>query len=43
MLPDTNFYYSKYDKTYYHELCTLANNIITLIWQKFYSEMEKSL
>lgn len=28
------------DKTYYHALCVLANNVTTLLWQKFYSEMQ---
>ena len=40
MLPNANFYISKDDKAYYHALCVLANNVTTLIWQKFYSEMK---
>ena len=27
------------DKAYYHALCVMANNVTTLIWQKFFTEM----
>jgi hypothetical protein len=27
------------DKAYYHTMCVLANNVTTLLWQKFNSEM----
>lgn len=27
------------DKPYYHTLCVLANNLTTLLWQKFFQEM----
>ncbi|APC91177.1 MULTISPECIES: Rossmann-like and DUF2520 domain-containing protein [Francisella] len=39
-LPNANFCISKNDKAYYHAMCALANNVTTLIWKKFYSEME---
>lgn len=28
------------DKNYYHALCVMANNFTTLLWQKFFSEMQ---
>ncbi len=28
------------DKPYYHALCVMANNFTTLLWQKFYNEMQ---
>lgn len=29
------------DKPYYHAMCVLANNVTTLLWQKFYREMSE--
>ncbi len=28
------------DKNYYHAMCVMANNFTTLLWQKFFSEMQ---
>ncbi len=28
------------DKAYYHALCVLANNFTTILWQKFFAEMQ---
>ena len=29
------------DKSYYHALCVMANNCTTLLWQKFFGEMQQ--
>ncbi|MBK2257646.1 2-dehydropantoate 2-reductase PanG [Francisella philomiragia] len=39
-LPNANFCIDKSQKAYYHAMCVLANNVSTLIWQKFYTEMQ---
>ncbi|MED7788638.1 DUF2520 domain-containing protein [Francisella sp. 19X1-34] len=39
-LPNPNFSIDKQEKPYYHAMCVLANNVTTLIWKKFCSEME---
>ena len=31
---------NKNDKNYYHAMCVIANNFTTLLWQKFFSEMQ---
>ncbi|EKD91581.1 MAG: hypothetical protein ACD_29C00481G0001 [uncultured bacterium] len=31
---------NRVDKNYYHALCVMANNFTTLLWQKFFSEMQ---
>lgn len=38
-LPNTCMCIKKADKPYYHALCVLANNFSTLLWQKFFTEM----
>lgn len=38
-LPNTCMCIKKTDKPYYHALCVLANNFSTLLWQKFFTEM----
>ncbi|ASG67837.1 stilbene synthase [Francisella halioticida] len=39
-LPNHDFSIDKQSKPYYHAMCILANNVTTLIWKKFCSEME---
>jgi len=39
-LPNPHYYIDRKDKSYYHAMCVLANNVSTLLWQKFYVEME---
>lgn len=31
---------NKNDKNYYHAMCVIANNFTTILWQKFFSEMQ---
>lgn len=40
-LPNRCFSIKIADKPYYHALCVLANNFSTLLWQKFFTEMNK--
>jgi hypothetical protein len=39
-LPNKQYHINKNEKAYYHALCVIANNFTTLLWQKFYREME---
>ena len=39
-LPNPHFAFSRADKMYYHALCVMANNFTTLLWQKFFNEMQ---
>ena len=38
-LDNPHYRIAKEEKTYYHAMCVLANNVSTLLWQKFYREM----
>jgi hypothetical protein len=40
-LPNPSFAIPPAMKAYYHGLCVMANNFTTLLWQKFFSEMER--
>ncbi len=39
--PNPSFFISDEDKNKYHALCVLAGNFSSLLWQKFFYEMEK--
>ena len=38
-LDNPHYGLAEQDKAYYHAMCVLANNVGTLLWQKFYQEM----
>lgn len=38
-LPNPHFVISENEKSYYHTLCVMANNFTTLLWSKFFNEM----
>jgi 2-dehydropantoate 2-reductase len=40
-LPNPGFAIPPSMKAYYHSLCVMANNFTTLLWQKFFTEMEQ--
>jgi predicted short-subunit dehydrogenase-like oxidoreductase (DUF2520 family) len=40
-LANPSYYLPKQAKAYYHALCVMANNFSTLLWQKFFSELEQ--
>ena len=39
-LTNPHFVIPREDKMYYHALCVMANNFSTLLWQKFFNEMQ---
>jgi len=39
-LKNPHYRIAKKDRAYYHAMCVLANNVSTIMWQKFYSEMK---
>jgi predicted short-subunit dehydrogenase-like oxidoreductase (DUF2520 family) len=39
-LPNAHFAIPRADKMYYHALCVMANNFSTLLWQKFFNELQ---
>jgi len=39
-LTNPHFCISKREKNYYHALCVMANNFTTLLWSKFFDEMD---
>ena len=40
-LPNPSYTIDLSNKAYYHAMCVLANNVSTLLWQKFYQEMQQ--
>jgi len=38
-LPNPHFVISKQEKNYYHALCVMSNNFTTILWSKFFNEM----
>ncbi len=39
-LPNPTYYIPRREKAYYHALCVMANNFSTLLWQKFFYELQ---
>lgn len=40
-IPNPHYRISAYEKPYYHALCVMANNFTSLLWKKFFYEMDK--
>jgi hypothetical protein len=40
-LPNQSFKISQDEKAYYHALCVMANHFTTVLWHKFFTEMER--